>query len=187
MRHLELAQLELDDVLAGGEGKDSWEELGVGFYLQGRSHWDQRCSCQVAGMGTGPSHSPHGGPWGGTRGGASHLKEGVDLLAVGGEGHEAGGQVNQAANDQVGVADARLLRGAGKLPPPHHVAVAPLDTGRGEKRGCWGGQPYPLPPKGPPGPGPLPHHPQGAQTPSPLPPKGPRPLPHRPPWDPPGF
>lgn len=38
-------------------------------------------------------------------------------------------------------------------PPPHHVAVAPLDAGEGGKGELgWGGQPSPLPPQGTPSP-----------------------------------
>lgn len=49
------------------------------------------------------------------------------LLAVGGEGHQASGQVDQAADLQVRIGAAGGRR-AGGVPRAHHVAVAPLDA-----------------------------------------------------------
>ncbi|TNN60675.1 hypothetical protein EYF80_029148 [Liparis tanakae] len=56
-----------------------------------------------------------------------HLIRGGQLLAVGGEGDEASGQVDQAADLQVGVGAAGGRR-ADCVRSAHHVAVAPLDT-----------------------------------------------------------
>lgn len=49
------------------------------------------------------------------------------LLAVGGEGDQASGQVDQAADLQVRVGAAGGRRADG-VPRIHHVTVAPLDT-----------------------------------------------------------
>ena len=55
------------------------------------------------------------------------LVEGVDLLPICGEVHEAGVEVDQAADDEVFLADPGLL-GAAELSSPHHVAVTALYT-----------------------------------------------------------
>lgn len=56
-----------------------------------------------------------------------HLVHCGQLLAVSGEGDQAGGQVDQAADLQVrgGAAGGRRADGVRRT---HHVAVAPLDT-----------------------------------------------------------
>ena len=52
-----------------------------------------------------------------------YLVGGGDLLAVDGEGQQAGGQVDQAAHLQVHVAAAGGVGATIHLPGPHHVAV----------------------------------------------------------------
>lgn len=60
--------------------------------------------------------------------GWAHLEKGVALFAIGGKGHEASGQVHQAANDKVRVADPALLPRAHEVSAPHHVAVTALEA-----------------------------------------------------------
>lgn len=62
--------------------------------------------------------------------GWAHLEEGVAFFAIGCKGHQAGGQIHQAANDKVRVADPSLLSRTHKVPAPHHVAVATLEAGK---------------------------------------------------------
>ena len=61
-----------------------------------------------------------------------HLVDGGQLLAVGCEGDEAAGQVDEAADLHVAAGAAR--RGeARRVRAPDHVAVAPLDTDRSRR------------------------------------------------------
>lgn len=59
---------------------------------------------------------------------SGYLVGGGHLLAIDGEHHQAGGQIDQAADLQVHVAAARGVGSAGGVAAPDHVAVTPLHT-----------------------------------------------------------
>lgn len=63
-----------------------------------------------------------------------YLVGGGQLLAVGGEGDEAGGQVNVTANLQVRVGAGGGVGGADDVSTTHHVTVTPPHTGTEQTR-----------------------------------------------------